>query len=80
MYVENCIMGYYSNLLCSEIEFYGQQFTKDGLKPSPEKVEAVKANPPESKEAVRSFLGMTGYLSKFIPRYSSLTAHHCDRA
>ena len=28
---------------------------------------------PESKEAVRSFLGMTSYLSKFIPRYSSLT-------
>ena len=29
---------------------------------------------PESKEAVRSFLGMTGYLSKFIPRYASITA------
>lgn len=23
---------------------------------------------------MRSFLGMTGYLSKFIPRYASLTA------
>ena len=31
----------------------------------------VKA--PESKEAVRNFLGMIGYLSKFIPRYASLT-------
>ena len=32
----------------------------------------VKA--PESKEAVRNFLGMIGYLSKFMPSYASLTA------
>ena len=58
-----------------ELEFYGYKFTKDGLKPTPEKVRAVKeSEPPESKEAVRSFLGMIGYLAKFIPRYSSLTA------
>ena len=53
-----------------EIEFYGH---KDGLKPDPEKVRAVKeSSPPESKEAVRSFLGMTGY------RYqsSSQDMHH----
>ena len=57
------------------IEFYGYQFTKEGLKPSPEKVRAIKeSSRPDSKSGVRSFLGMTGYLSKFIPRYSSLTA------
>lgn len=59
----------------NEIEFYGHHFTKEGLKPSPEKIRAVKeSKAPESKEAVRSFLGMTGYLSKFIPRCSLLTA------
>ena len=58
-----------------KLEFYGYKFTKDGLKPTHEKVKAVKeAKAPESKEAVRSFLGMIGYLSKFIPRYASLTA------
>ena len=58
-----------------EIEFYGHKFMKDGLKPDPEKIRAVKeSSPPESKEVVRSFLGMTRYLSKFIPRYTSLTA------
>ena len=58
-----------------EIDFYGHRFTKNGLKPNPDKIRAAKeASPPESKEAVGSFLGMTGYLSKFIPRYSSLTA------
>ena len=59
----------------TELEFYGYKFTKDGLKPTLDKVKAVKqCKPPESKEAVRSFLGMIGYLSKFIPRYSILTA------
>ena len=58
-----------------EIEFYGHKFTKDGYKPNPDKIRAVKeSSPPKSKEAVRSFLGMTGYLSKFISRYASLTA------
>ena len=58
-----------------EIEFYGYLFTEGKLKPTPEKVIAVrKCKPPKSKEEVRSFLGMTGYLSKFIPRYSNLTA------
>ena len=54
-----------------ELQFYGHQFTKNGSKPKPEKVKAIKdTSPPESKDAVRSFLGM---MSKFIPRYSSLT-------
>jgi hypothetical protein len=45
------------------------------LKPTHEKVKAVKeAKSPESEEEVRSFIGMNGYLSKFIPSYASLTA------
>ena len=44
------------------------------MKPTHEKVKAVKeVKAQESKEAVRNFLGMIGYLSKFIPRYASLT-------
>ena len=58
-----------------EIDFYGYRFMKDGLKPMTEKVKAVKdSKRPETKEAVKSFLGMVGYLSKFIDRYSSITA------
>ena len=57
------------------IDFFGHRFTKDGLQPDPEKVRAVKeAARPETKEAVRSFLGMTGYLDNFIPGYACLTA------
>ena len=59
----------------NELELYGYKFTSDGLKPKPEKVRAVKeCTPPRTREEVRSFLGMIGYLSKFIPQYAILIA------
>lgn len=58
-----------------EIEIYGFRFMKDGVKPMTEKVKAVKGSQlPETKEAVRSSIGMLGYLSKLIDKNSSLTA------
>ena len=33
-----------------------------------------QAGRPEDKTAVKSFLGMIGYLSKFIPNYATMTA------
>lgn len=66
---EKCILN------TETLEFYGYRFTTEGLKPTEEKVKAVKESKrPESKTEVRSFLGMIGYLSKFIPMFSSLTA------
>ena len=57
-----------------ELEFYGYRFSENGLKPTPDKVRSIKeCTEPKSKTEVRSFLGMTGYLAKFIPRYASLT-------
>ena len=45
------------------------------MKPTIENVKAARdSKRPETKEAVKSFLGMVGYLSKFIDRYSSITA------
>ena len=59
----------------AEIEFFGHIFTKDGLKRSPDKVREVKeCGVPESKEAVRSFLGMAGYLDNFINNYAAIAA------
>ena len=58
-----------------QIEFFGHVFTKDGLKPSPDKVRAIKeCGVPENKEAVRSFLGMAGYLDNFIKNYVTIAA------
>ena len=49
------------------VEFLGYVFTQDGLKPSPDKVKASEeAEPSESKEALRSFLGMVGWNQRFI--------------
>ncbi len=58
-----------------EIEFYGYLFTGSGLKPSADKVRVIRGcGPPTSKDDIKSFLGVIGYLSRFIPRYSSPVA------
>ena len=57
-----------------EISFFGHLFTKDRLKADPEKIQAIlRSNPPESKEEVRSFPGMCGYMDDFIKDYAILT-------
>ena len=44
---------------------HGHVFTMDGLKPSPDKVKAIKEWKPYRKQkAVRSFLGMAGFLDQ----------------
>ena len=66
---EKCEFGKY------EIEFYGHRFTQNGLKPSREKVKALKeCGEPTTKEGVRSFLQMVGYMSRFIPNFSQIAA------
>ncbi|KAL2080104.1 hypothetical protein ACEWY4_023897 [Coilia grayii] len=49
--------------------------TDQGIKPDPTKTAAVRLmTPPEDKHGIQRFLGMTNYLSKFIPGYSEITA------
>ena len=56
------------------IEFYGYVFSKDGMIPAPNKIDALKnAAHPTDMKSVRSFLGLTNYLKRFIPNYSTLT-------
>ncbi|KAL9987542.1 hypothetical protein ACROYT_G001867 [Oculina patagonica] len=56
----------------STIEFHGHLFTAEGLKPSPNKVKAVReCSPPTSKEELVSFLQMMAYLSRYISNFSS---------
>ena len=57
------------------LEFYGYLFTKDGLKPTLDKVKAVKeSSRPESKEAVRSFFGNDRI---FIKVHTTICIHNC---
>ena len=59
----------------SELSFLGIVFGKDGVKADENKVQALKeASKPENKEALRSFLGMSGFSQRFIPGYAQMTA------
>ena len=56
------------------IEFYGFIFSRGGVSPDPKKVSALKnATAPSNVKELRSFLGLTNYVSRFIPNYSDLT-------
>ena len=58
-----------------EVKFHGHIFTKDGLKPDPEKVRAVvDMARPTDKAGVQRLLGMVNYVNKFIPNMSDLTS------
>ena len=50
-------------------------FSADGMSPDPVKVEAIKqAEVPTSVNDVRSLLGMTNYVSRFIHDYADIVA------
>jgi type III secretory pathway component EscU len=58
---KNCSFGQ------SKIKFYGYVFSASGISPDPDKVNAMKnMDRPKSISEIRSLLGLTNYLSKFI--------------
>lgn len=58
-----------------EISFYGHIFSADGMRPDPQKVEIIKnANQPQNASAVKSFLGVAQYVSRYIEHYADITA------
>jgi hypothetical protein len=55
-------------------EILGFISTKDGLKPNPNKVKAIKNYPyPGSRKEAECFMGMISWLRRFIPRMSQST-------
>lgn len=58
----------------NKIEFLGHTISSEGISPSLDKVSALSTmNRPETKDALRSFLGMASYLGqRYVPHYSSL--------
>lgn len=59
----------------SQLEFYGYVFGANGISADPRKVDAIKtAEIPKNVSEVRSFLGMTNYVERFILNYSTITA------
>ena len=57
----------------SKVTFFRVVFSKEGISPDPNKVQAIKdAEPPTTVSELRSFLGMTNYSSRFIRNYASI--------
>lgn len=56
------------------IKFIGHQLTRNGLKPDPSKVEAIrKMEAPTDVAGVQRFVGMVKYLAKFLPDLSEIS-------
>ena len=61
-------------LRIKEVPFIGHVATGEGLRPDPSKVRAIrKMPPPENVAGIQRILGMSQYLSKFLPRLSDIT-------
>ena len=55
-----------------EVPFIGHVATGQGLRADSTKVQAIREMPPTDVAAVRRLLGLTQYLSKFVPHLSDL--------
>ena len=57
-----------------KLEFFGLNFSADGVRPDPKKVSALAtAAMPTTVSVVRSLLGMANYSSQFIPNFATIT-------
>lgn len=58
----------------TQIEFLGHVFDSTGVRPIESRVEAIQSfRAPQSKEELRSFLGLVNYVGSFIPDLGSKT-------
>lgn len=59
----------------NRLEFLGHVVENGQLLPDPKKVQAIKDMiPPTNVDELRSFLGLTGYVQKFVPFYPNVCA------
>ena len=63
-----------SEFLKKEVSFLGHIVTDQGIKPNPDKIEAIRhwAVPRNQKE-LKAFLGILGYYRKFVRDFSNIT-------
>ncbi|KAL7306691.1 hypothetical protein TKK_0001364 [Trichogramma kaykai] len=63
-----------SEFLRKEVPFLGHIITPDGIKPNPEKINAIIEYPiPKTQKQIKAFLGLSGYYRKFIKDYAKIT-------
>ena len=60
--------------LRKEVAYLGHIISNEGVKPNPDKVQAVQSFPvPKTCKDIKSFLGLAGYYRRFIPNFSKIT-------
>lgn len=60
--------------LRNEVAYLGHIISSEGVKPNPDKVEAVQNFPvPKCCKDIKAFLGLTGYYRRFISNFSKIT-------
>lgn len=63
-----------SEFLKLETAYLGHIISKDGIKPNPDKIAAIKKFPlPKTATEIKRFLGLLGYYRKFIPDFAKIT-------
>ena len=61
-------------LKCSQVPFIGHLLTSEGLKPVPQKVQAICNMPkPEDVQGVQRFVNTVKYLSRFLEDLSDMS-------
>jgi hypothetical protein len=57
--------------LRKEVNYLRHIISKNGVKPDPKKIQAVKKFPrPRNSKNIKQFLGLAGYYRRFIPNFS----------
>ena len=57
--------------LLPEVAYWGHIIDKEGIRPDPKKLEAVKNFPiPKNPKNIKPFLGLAGYCRRFIDGFS----------
>uniref|UniRef100_A0A1X7UWY9 RNA-directed DNA polymerase n=1 Tax=Amphimedon queenslandica TaxID=400682 RepID=A0A1X7UWY9_AMPQE len=57
----------------SELVFFGHIVNKNGIRPLPEKIEALRTYPrPTTQRKLREFLGLTNFYNRFVPNLASV--------
>ena len=63
-----------SELFMNRLKWLGHEIDENGIKPNEEKMEAIlKLKPPENTKELKSILGATQYMAKFLAKFSEQT-------
>ena len=65
-----------TQILKPEIVFFGNVYGRDGVKPDPAKIQAIRdISAPSNVKELQSFLGMCTYLAPYVPNLSDKTTN-----